>query len=171
MLCSAARKSALLLVPFAVVLACLPFSGLARLGTQRDVCMLDYSKIPFTTLSGPLSATYGDVRGSIGSGASSSVHLIRRFSDNATLALKQFAPVPQNASFETRETLWQYIALEYHIGTLLNGVEGFARTEELLHSTYDSTWSIVQSYCPRSLDSEIQANTLDETSLLNLSRQ
>jgi serine/threonine protein kinase len=161
----------LLLGPFLIVLACFADRGTAKLAPQQYACNLDYTKIPYVTLPGPLSSTYCEVLGPIGSGASSSVQLIRRFRDNATLAIKQFAPIPPDASEETKTTLWQYIALEYYIGTLLNEVKGFARTEELLYSEHDSTWSIVQSYCPRSLAKEMELNVLTETDLVDIGRQ
>jgi serine/threonine protein kinase len=106
-------------------------------------CLQDYSHNPYLTLNQSLREEYGKFLRPLGSGASSSVHLVKCYSDNATVAVKRFAAMPSSLSTSRKQVLERCIKLEYQIGTLLNGHRGIAETIELVYEPGSSTWSII----------------------------
>lgn len=121
------------------------------------LCWLNYSRVSYTQIHGSLETDYGRILRQLGSGTSGSVSLVLRHADNATVAVKRFSSPATNS-------LSQQVQLEFHIGTLLNGHSGIAKTYDLLWEEVSSNWLIVTEFCPRSFTKErpsIPSESLD----------
>ncbi|KAF7504639.1 hypothetical protein GJ744_001993 [Endocarpon pusillum] len=115
--------------------------------------MLNYNQIPFVKLKKNLTASYGDYLHPLGAGASGSVSLFRRFEDRQLVAIKHFNPPPGQSQIERKEYERQ-IKLEYHVGALLNGLDGISQSIDLIYVAPSATWHLVTEYSPRNLAAE-----------------
>ncbi|THZ79029.1 kinase-like protein [Aureobasidium pullulans] len=133
--------------PWSVVAFVWPTYAVAypQLASQTSSCVLDYTSILPKTIEVSISAEYGEFKGTIGSGSSATVSAYRRYTDNKTVAIKQYR-LPSCTTDETQE-----VKLEYHLGAMVSNISSMTPTLDLLFDLSACQWYLVTEYIPHSL--------------------